>query len=758
MILDNICIFWFINQNVTLNYIIQEHNKRQKITSRKSVIVKLFGYNILMSNSYEIVKAKEEPPTLREEKHYKHFYPDLDEKDAIPLFEKRMSNKDDIPVNDVPLKQIILNDKIKIERLEFQPIDSCYKCCKIIISQLNDNYRVSKPYWKFGYRPVIRQIYVDLRSVPYFKRTDQLLDNSNEFLVYISKYLRNFKVEYDMDEQDDLYLNFLNRNRLSNQSKLLNHEIFEIIMTVLEIEWFHLEKKIPQRISKGSQLNICDSKGVRNYYELYGSDDGTEFTSDQPCAICTGTECDNSNAIVFCDGCNIAVHQECYGVVFIPEGQWLCRRCMISKNGKINCLFCPSHTGAFKQIDNGAWSHVICGIWIPELSFANLHYMEPIEGIEFIPKSRWRLNCYICRQKMGSCIQCSNKNCFIAYHVTCAKRAGLYMSFSGCTILEAASNNFLPGSKLESFCGKHSPSGWGECEKGIKQTRQYFEDNVQSGINTNKIKKLDNSGNKWKTNRGTPIAPQYFADIIDKILDMFKIENSGLLSLDFCKYWSMKRELKRGASLVKKVDYSSFSTLKFEEMEQRVKFSGLLLRDLNKLEKLACLLTERQKANKLLYEANDTINRLGIHPVKYIIKKEVLDKLSKRESFKLLLKETANLEGPNLHTIINSCNEDIYQSILDFKIDMISFGTRITGNSNISQILVTNFQRDFDKLISKIDKIDIKKLLNNDFIIKENTVEGLRWNTRSRMKDADLSDIESEFTQSDENLLKSLLE
>lgn len=37
------------------------------------------------------------------------------------------------------------------------------------------------------------------------------------------------------------------------------------------------------------------------------------------------------------------------------------------------------------------WAHLLCAIWIPEVSIGNHTFMEPIQDVEKVPKQRWKL-------------------------------------------------------------------------------------------------------------------------------------------------------------------------------------------------------------------------------------------------------------------------------------------------------------------------------------------------------------------------------
>lgn len=98
--------------------------------------------------------------------------------------------------------------------------------------------------------------------------------------------------------------------------------------------------------------------------------------------------------MVFCDSCNICVHQACYGITAIPSGSWLCRTC--AQGQRPECVLCPNKGGAMKCTRSGQkWAHVSCALWIPEVSVGCVEKMEPITKISSIPvriRFRYSLN------------------------------------------------------------------------------------------------------------------------------------------------------------------------------------------------------------------------------------------------------------------------------------------------------------------------------------------------------------------------------
>ncbi|KAK3902121.1 origin recognition complex subunit 4 C-terminus-domain-containing protein [Staphylotrichum tortipilum] len=54
---------------------------------------------------------------------------------------------------------------------------------------------------------------------------------------------------------------------------------------------------------------------------------GSDEEDDEVCALCGKPDSKKPNEIVFCDNCDMAVHQKCYGLAEIPEGDWICRSC-----------------------------------------------------------------------------------------------------------------------------------------------------------------------------------------------------------------------------------------------------------------------------------------------------------------------------------------------------------------------------------------------------------------------------------------------
>jgi NuA3 HAT complex component NTO1 len=39
------------------------------------------------------------------------------------------------------------------------------------------------------------------------------------------------------------------------------------------------------------------------------------------------------------------------------------------------------------------WAHLLCAMWIPEVSLGNATFQEPVQDVEKVPKTRWKLVC-----------------------------------------------------------------------------------------------------------------------------------------------------------------------------------------------------------------------------------------------------------------------------------------------------------------------------------------------------------------------------
>jgi NuA3 HAT complex component NTO1 len=449
------------------------------------------------------------------------------------------------------------------------------------------------------------------------------------------------RVEYDMDEQDDMWLEQYNAQRKQNELETVTREVFEITMTKIEKEWHALEERIPKPNPKPPQTHRPRSSSAA---AVNGEPQGGE-EPDSKCAVCDDGDCENTNAIVFCDGCNLAVHQECYGVPFIPEGQWLCRKCQLCGRGVPTCIFCPNTDGAFKQTNSSKWAHLTCSMWIPEVSLGNHTFMEPVMDVEKVPKNRWKLTCYICNQRMGACIQCGNKNCYQAFHVTCARRSRLFLKMKTSQGVLAVLDG---GMVLKAFCDKHCPTEYTKehnVHQATRAAKKFYKRNMkgriwadnhamahviasqqrnaiaeQSSDDAMLIGQKDGASgdrkknvppkNLWKLPSGAPLIPQAVFEIVEASIQRFPFRKRKDFLGEACRYWTLKREARRGAALLKRLqlqvesfssmeltrrDFSAMGSRGKARLARRIQFAENLIEELEQLQALAHELVEREQ-------------------------------------------------------------------------------------------------------------------------------------------------------------------
>ncbi|XP_076152408.1 bromodomain-containing protein 1-like [Alosa pseudoharengus] len=509
--------------------------------------------------------------------------------------------------------------------------------------------------------PRIRNVEYNLPAVPrrppaYYKYVEKTAEELDE------------EVEYDMDEEDYAWLELVNEKRRSEGYSQVSQNVFEFLVDRFEKESFF------ENQSQGDPQSLIDEDAV--------------------CCICMDGECQNSNAILFCDMCNLAVHQECYGVPYIPEGQWLCRHCLQSPHQPADCILCPNKGGAVKKTNDDRWGHVVCALWVPEVGFSNTVFIEPIDGVANIPPARWKLTCYLCKEKgVGACIQCHKANCYTAFHVSCAQKAGLFMKMEPVKeMTDAGSPTFSV--KKTAYCDAHTPNG---CVR--RPLTIYDDTKTKNGLCQTTEKKckrtrLKGRSKKKKCKKTEPVTavpsvsvPSFPPQRLNTILNQVSLQKKRVFVELVLNYWTLKRQSRNGVPLIRRLQscLQAPKTVppKHNEEESRALKDQLkewhrLRHDLERARLLLELIRKREKLKREEMKMQQKVLEVQLSPFNILLR-AVLDQLQEKDQAKVFAQPVSLTEVPDyldhierpmdFSTMRKHIDAHVYRNLDEFEAD-----------------------------------------------------------------------------------------
>eukprot|EP00981_Chlorochromonas_danica_P001845 scaffold386_cov174-Ochromonas_danica.AAC.19 len=267
-----------------------------------------------------------------------------------------------------------------------------------------------------------------------------------------------------------------------------------------------------------------------------GEDD--EPHEDAICMCCFDGTSTDQNRILFCDGCNMTIHQRCYGIEEIPEGEYYCNRCQyiqsyheeqdlsdeedlrafhqtVKLKDMVKCALCPVYHGGLKPTTCNRWVHLACCMWAEGSIIRNLPDMTEID-ISQVPVQVSRnyngrnkgtglihsditTPCVFCKMQGGYVVRCNycerqgndqNDCCNVSFHPLCAWFHGAYIK-AVCSdptfqALDRPDHLYPAGVVYSFFCIEHSnrhrnhlleasSSGTGTSPPGSTYIDSYFD-------------------------------------------------------------------------------------------------------------------------------------------------------------------------------------------------------------------------------------------------------------------------------------------
>uniref|UniRef100_A0A8C4JV92 Jade family PHD finger 2 n=1 Tax=Dromaius novaehollandiae TaxID=8790 RepID=A0A8C4JV92_DRONO len=406
-----------------------------------------------------------------------------------------------------------------------------------------------------------------VRIIPQLEHSPSQLSPSSPPVCEISEATRTYlqgMSRYDLDELDACWLELVNMELKEMEKPELDEMTLERVLEELETTCY-----------ENMNIAIETEEGL-----------GIEYDEDVVCDVCRSPEGEDGNEMVFCDKCNVCVHQACYGILKVPIGSWLCRTCALGVQPK--CLLCPKRGGALKPTRSGTkWVHVSCALWIPEVSIGCPEKMEPITKISHIPASRWALSCSLCKECTGTCIQCSMPACVTAFHVTCAFDHNLDMR----TIL--ADNDEV---KFKSFCLEHSTGATKLPEEARTEPDQAQLDLEKVTLRKQKLQQLEEDFYEL-------VKPSEVAENLDL--------SESLVDFVY-QYWKLKRKANSNKPLLtpKTDEVDNLAQQEQDVLYRRLKLFMHLRQDLERVRNLCYMVTRREKMKHTICKLQEQIFHL----------------------------------------------------------------------------------------------------------------------------------------------------
>lgn len=205
-------------------------------------------------------------------------------------------------------------------------------------------------------------------------------------------------------------------------------------------------------------------------------------------------------------------------------------------------------------------------------------------------------------------------------------------------------------SESKAFCDKHVPAEWrreNDVQRATAEAQAFYRrtmrgrlwaDGHQAAITTTPVPVLADSaaagqsisvvprlhltmgGNKRKANQqpktawrlpsGAPVVPHILYNSVEASLQRFGIRKRKEYVADACKYWTLKREARRGAALLKRLqlqmeiftsmevtrrNYVAMGASGRVRLQRRIDFATSLIQDLERLRLLCDEVKKREK-------------------------------------------------------------------------------------------------------------------------------------------------------------------